>query len=196
MRLEPKTFLANERTFLSWLHMSVTLGSIAAALLSFAGTAPSPSPDPSAPPQRPLSAHLVEVIALILLPLAIAMCCYAVFVFWWRGAMISRKRPGHFDDRLGPLGLCCAVVLALSAIFVVSLIDYAEVSSSAGGGPAPPPSPPLPPPVGPPPLLGASSASMVPLTAAAEARREQVMSAAGAILPLGRLITGAMPRAA
>jgi uncharacterized membrane protein YidH (DUF202 family) len=35
MRIEPKTFFANERTFLSWLHMSVTLGSIAAALLGF-----------------------------------------------------------------------------------------------------------------------------------------------------------------
>jgi len=35
MRIEPKTFSANERTFLSWLHMSVTLGSISAALLGF-----------------------------------------------------------------------------------------------------------------------------------------------------------------
>ena len=35
MRIEPKTFLANERTFLSWLHMAVTIGSIAAALLGF-----------------------------------------------------------------------------------------------------------------------------------------------------------------
>lgn len=35
MRIEPKTFFANERTFLSWLHMAVTLGSIAAALLGF-----------------------------------------------------------------------------------------------------------------------------------------------------------------
>lgn len=193
MRLEPKTFLANERTFLSWLHMSVTIGSIAAALLSFAGTAPggggggsSPSPpspaDPSSPAERPLSAHLVEVIALILLPLAIAMCCYAVFIFLWRGAMIARKRPAQFDDRLGPLGLCCAVVLALSAIFIVSLIDYAEVAAAPSPGP---------PPVGPPP----PGAPMATLTAAAgaEAQRAQVMSAAGAIMPLGRLITAAMP---
>ena len=39
MRIEPKTFFANERTFLSWLHMAVTVGSIAAALLGFAGSA-------------------------------------------------------------------------------------------------------------------------------------------------------------
>lgn len=39
MRIEPKTFFANERTFLSWLHMAITVGSISAALLGFAGTA-------------------------------------------------------------------------------------------------------------------------------------------------------------
>lgn len=41
MRIEPKTFFANERTFLSWLHMAVTIGSIAAALLGFVGVADS-----------------------------------------------------------------------------------------------------------------------------------------------------------
>ena len=31
MRVEPKVFFANERTFLSWLHMAVTLGGIGSA---------------------------------------------------------------------------------------------------------------------------------------------------------------------
>ena len=39
MRVEPKTFFANERTFLTWLHMAVTIGTIAAALLGFSGSA-------------------------------------------------------------------------------------------------------------------------------------------------------------
>lgn len=39
MKVEPKTFFANERTFLHWLHMAVTIGSISAALLGFAATA-------------------------------------------------------------------------------------------------------------------------------------------------------------
>eukprot|EP00877_Chromochloris_zofingiensis_P009475 jgi/Chrzof1/4781/Cz14g26070.t1 len=135
MRIEPKTFFANERTFLSWLHMAVTIGSIAAALLGFSGS------DKGAG----LGAHLVEIIALILLPVAVAMCGYAIFIFTWRGQMIAKKRPGHFDDRLGPLGLCVAVVLALSAILVVSIIDFVEAMKSRGdgdgGGDAPSPSP-------------------------------------------------------
>lgn len=68
MRLEPKTFFANERTFLAWLHMAVTLGSISAALLGFATGA---AADDS---QASVSRHLVELIALILLPLGVAMC--------------------------------------------------------------------------------------------------------------------------
>lgn len=35
---EPKTYFANERTFLSWLHMAVTIGSVASALLGFTGS--------------------------------------------------------------------------------------------------------------------------------------------------------------
>lgn len=34
----PQTFFANERTFLSWLNMAVTIGSISAALLGFSGS--------------------------------------------------------------------------------------------------------------------------------------------------------------
>lgn len=40
-RAEPKTFFANERTFLSWLHMALTMGSISAAMLGFSTTKPS-----------------------------------------------------------------------------------------------------------------------------------------------------------
>ena len=31
-RVEPKIYLANERTFLNWLNMSVNIGSVASAL--------------------------------------------------------------------------------------------------------------------------------------------------------------------
>lgn len=36
-KMEPKTYFANERTLLAWLHMAVTIGSIAAALLGYSG---------------------------------------------------------------------------------------------------------------------------------------------------------------
>jgi uncharacterized membrane protein YidH (DUF202 family) len=34
IKIEPKVFFANERTFLAWLHMSVTLAAIALGILA------------------------------------------------------------------------------------------------------------------------------------------------------------------
>ena len=125
MKIEPKTFFANERTFLSWLHMAVTIGSIGAALLGFSGAA---THDPKAPAVRAsctrpqwlmcgtalhaeegrswfASAEKVtgcaaqvgienvpDIIAMILLPVAVLMCGYALMVFLWRGSQIARKQ--------------------------------------------------------------------------------------------------------
>mmetsp|Transcript_27459 Transcript_27459/g.50674 ORF Transcript_27459/g.50674 Transcript_27459/m.50674 type:complete len:739 (-) Transcript_27459:23-2239(-) len=122
LKIEPKTFFANERTFLSWLHMAITLGSISAALLGFASGSPAAGPDPVA-----MSRHLVELIALILLPLGVCMSCYALYVFIWRASNIAQKRAVQFDDRVGPLCLCGLVVLALVAITLLSIIDFVEV---------------------------------------------------------------------
>ena len=143
MRIEPKTFLANERTFLSWLHMAVTIGSIAAALLGFAG---SPSAHGSGAHS---AAVLVEVIALILLPVAVLMCAYALVVFVWRSKAIAKKQVGYIDDRFGPLALSWVVIAALSAILIVSMVDFAKSMSpdappDAPPSPSPQPSPPPP----------------------------------------------------
>ena len=47
---------------------------------------------------------------------------------------------GYIDDRFGPLGLATVVVLALTAILVLSLVDFAEQlrSGRQSGGPPPP----------------------------------------------------------
>lgn len=50
------------------------------------------------PPPQGLSGHLVEVIALLLLPVAIAMCGYAIFIFIWRSQMIAKKRVRHTHE--------------------------------------------------------------------------------------------------
>ena len=160
MKIEPKTFFANERTFLSWLHMAVTIGSIGAALLGFSGAA---THDPKAPAvrkqrqQHPVEyaqlcnvmaavlmpcdtgrldhvqechchriciftgsrncgtiihnttranvrqvgiANVPDIIAMILLPVAVLMCGYALMVFLWRGSQIARKQARFASSRL------------------------------------------------------------------------------------------------
>ncbi|KAL4855568.1 Vacuolar transporter chaperone 4 [Chlorella vulgaris] len=131
-KIEPKTFFANERTFLSWLHMAVTIGSIATALLGFSGSSKKPGSEPD-------GSGLIEFIACVLLPVAIAMCGYALLVFVWRGSQIRDKSSNLYDDRRGPLGLAAVIVVALSLIFCVSLADTIYTIKHHSDPPAPPP---------------------------------------------------------
>ena len=117
-RLEPKTFLASERTFLSWLHMAITISAIASALLAF-----SAGSHKATTPMHMISKNLVEFIALMLLPLAIFIVAYASLVFVWRSYQIAQKQAHYIDDRRGPFLLAGLVVSALSAIFLVSMVD-------------------------------------------------------------------------
>ena len=70
-RVEPKTFFANERTFLSWLNMAVTLGTIASAMLGYSSKFGTEG-------QGQLT---TTVIGLTLLPISIAFVAYATYSF-------------------------------------------------------------------------------------------------------------------
>ena len=97
--LSPQTFFANERTFLSWLHMAVTIGSIATALLGFSGSSKA---DPgvrarswvgsrSRPCVRSCSAACVG--ALVRCPGAPAPRCQTVGVHRPAAACVCRRQP-------------------------------------------------------------------------------------------------------
>ena len=64
--------------------LQVTIGSIAAALLGFAGNDVKKAHQPTE--------NLVEIIAMILLPVAVAMVAYALLVFVWRSKAIAKKQ--------------------------------------------------------------------------------------------------------
>ena len=148
-KAEPKTFFANERTFLAWLHMALTMGSISAAMLGFSATGSSkaqvrvqllfPSCSVNVDPiklkatnnlQLPIhfaqASPEVGLIALILLPVALLICGYALLVFYWRAEAICSKDGQFYDDRRGPLALTAVVISALSFIFLMGLLSLLE----------------------------------------------------------------------
>ena len=106
MKVEPKVFFANERTLLSWLHMSVTLGTISAGLLTLSGSSKG-------------GAASSKVVGMILLPLAVLFVVYALITFHWRMTRIRARVDAHFDDRVGPTVLAVVLMLAYSSVFVV-----------------------------------------------------------------------------
>ena len=70
------------------LLVQVTIGSIAAALLGFAGSDSKKEHQPTE--------NLVEIIAMILLPVAVLMVAYALLVFVWRAKAIAKKQVSLF----------------------------------------------------------------------------------------------------
>ena len=106
VKIEPKVYFANERTFLAWMHMSVMLASISVAIVAFAD-----------------ANEWSQLYGLILMPCAIAFCVYSLWMYIKRAQMIRRKDPGPYEEKWGPVIL--SVVLASSIVinFFVKLYE-------------------------------------------------------------------------
>jgi len=107
VKVEPKVFFANERTFLAWLHMSVTLASISVAIVAFAE-----------------ANRWSQLYGLMLMPCSIAFCAYSLWMYTKRAAMIRRKDPGPYEDLFGPIVLSSMLALSIIVNFFVKLYDY------------------------------------------------------------------------
>ncbi|KAG0347445.1 vacuolar transporter chaperone [Podila minutissima] len=98
VRVEPKVFFANERTFLSWLQFTVMLGGLALALLNHGNKV------------ARISAGLFTFVAL-------SFMVYALATYHWRAYKIRNRELGPFDDRIGPTLLCFILLTAMVTNF-------------------------------------------------------------------------------
>jgi uncharacterized membrane protein YidH (DUF202 family) len=117
LRIEPKTYFANERTFLSWLSMATTLGSVGTAIAGFAVA------DEKAITKHGIRESTVELMALLMIPIALLMIAYALFSFYNRSENIRKKQVGFFDDQIGPVVVALVVEGALMFILFSALRD-------------------------------------------------------------------------
>mmetsp|Transcript_8813 Transcript_8813/g.13190 ORF Transcript_8813/g.13190 Transcript_8813/m.13190 type:complete len:213 (+) Transcript_8813:72-710(+) len=106
VKVEPKVFFANERTFLAWLHMSVTLASISMAIVAFAD-----------------ANDWSQLYGLLLMPVSIAFCGYSLWLYMRRAAMIRRRDPGPYEDRAGPIILSVLLGVSIVVNFFLKLYD-------------------------------------------------------------------------
>ncbi|KAG0285353.1 vacuolar transporter chaperone [Linnemannia gamsii] len=98
VRVEPKVFFANERTFLSWLQFTVMLGGLSLGLLNFGDKV------------SRVSAGLFTFVAL-------SFMVYALVTYHWRAHKIRNRELGPFDDRIGPTLLCFILLTAMVTNF-------------------------------------------------------------------------------
>ncbi|KAJ1674530.1 hypothetical protein EV182_003095 [Spiromyces aspiralis] len=102
VRVEPKVFFANERTFLSWLNFSIVLGSLALGLLNFGDTTS-------------------RIAGFVFTTISMVVMLYALFLFQWRAERIRRRDPNPYDDRVGPTFLVIALFAAVILNFYLKL---------------------------------------------------------------------------
>ena len=110
-KIEPKIFLANERTYLHWLHYAVILSSVASGILAFS---------------EKNGETWGEWYALALLPVSLGFCVYALHVFLWRVDQIKSRIPARWDDPIGPIMLGSTVALVLTVNFFTKLYEIAK----------------------------------------------------------------------
>ncbi|CCA78073.1 probable VTC4-Vacuolar Transporter Chaperone [Serendipita indica DSM 11827] len=99
VRVEPKVFFAQERTFLKWLHFAVLIGTVATALLNF-----------SKPGDR-----VGLICAGAFTFSALASIAYAAGMFYHRTQSLrARSSDARYYDPYGPTALC--IILAGATI--------------------------------------------------------------------------------
>jgi vacuolar transporter chaperone complex subunit 2/3 len=106
LRVEAKVWLANQRTFVKWQHVTVLLASLSLGLYNAAGK----------------NNTVAISLAYIYTAFAIFAGCWGYGVYMWRGHLIRKRSPRDFDNRFGPVIICAglAIALVLNFVFKVS----------------------------------------------------------------------------
>ncbi|GAA5867990.1 hypothetical protein JCM5296_003854 [Sporobolomyces johnsonii] len=102
-KIEPKVWLASERTLLSWFRVSLLLSSFALALFNSAGESDTGS----------------RVMGVIYAVIAVGMLGYAWTMHRVRRWRIVMRYPGHHDEPYGPVVVCVLIFAAVLLNFVL-----------------------------------------------------------------------------
>lgn len=144
VRVEPRTFFSNERTFLSWVNIAVLLLFAGLALMdgsSFTGSGPgapirlahpqpgiaNPTPTAGASvgaDDATLGAERAQVAAhripgMLIAPTAVVFMVYALFQYHYRASKLFSREYIRYDDIWGPT--CLVIVLLVTSVTAFSL---------------------------------------------------------------------------
>ncbi|RBQ71679.1 hypothetical protein VDGD_06783 [Verticillium dahliae] len=101
LKIEPKVWLANERTFLKWQHICILLGGLAVSLYSAAARN-----------------TLAEVMGIMYILIAVFAGGWGYWMMGVRRRMIIERSGKDFDNVIGPLVISVALMIALILNFV------------------------------------------------------------------------------
>ena len=114
MRVEPRAYMANERTLLSWLHMSALLATVATGIVALADTS-----------EMKLTGILVGAPAVLFI-------CHAVVLYFRRLRDLNRKTLTSLDEQRGPW----LILVSMVTVVLVNLGLVLWRFFSVGGKPS------------------------------------------------------------
>lgn len=133
VRVEAKVWFANERTWISWLRVSLLIGSFSLAMFNSAsyfsdhqGDSPFPpgeEPGPEIPPSTP-NAQTIRTFAIIYALISVLTLGWGLFNYHRRLYLIKTKYAGDFDDLIGPPIICAAMFVAVLINFIVRVQQH------------------------------------------------------------------------
>ncbi|GAB7354801.1 hypothetical protein MBLNU459_g5193t1 [Dothideomycetes sp. NU459] len=101
VKVEPKVWLANQRTFIKWQHVSVLLASLSLGLFNAAGK----------------ENNVARGLALVYTVIAIFTGVWGWGVYMWRSRLIEQRSGKDFDALTGPVVVCVGLIVALCLNF-------------------------------------------------------------------------------
>lgn len=108
VRVESKVWLANQRTFIKWLHISILLSSLSLGLYNAAGK----------------HNGVAQALAAVYTFFALFSAAWGWFMYEKRGRLIRQRSGKDLDNMFGPVVVCIglAVALVLNFVFKVCLL--------------------------------------------------------------------------
>lgn len=101
VHVEPKVWLANQRTFIKWQHIAVLLASLSLGLYNAAGE----------------SNHVARGLAIVYTSIAVFAGAWGWWQYIVRSRMIKQRSGNDFDSVVGPIIVCIGLIVALCLNF-------------------------------------------------------------------------------
>ena len=116
IKVEAKVWLANQRTFIKWQHVSILLATLSLGLYNAAGS----------------DNDVARALGVVYTVVAVFAGGWGYGVYMWRTGLIERRSGRDFDAVLGPCVVCLGLVVALGANFGFKYRGVVEERGKAG----------------------------------------------------------------
>lgn len=115
LKIEPKVWMANERTFNRWLHVTTLMSTLTFVIYSSSMRANSP--------------QVANTLAYIYFGLTLFCGVWGYYIFLRRRSIIMERSGAHLDNVVGPLVVAFGLIAALVVNFVLGFRHIAAANS-------------------------------------------------------------------